>query len=118
MPLEEDDQARVDAAEDRARAGGSNQIVVRSPSDAHKMGPVTVACMIFNRTIGKSQRPNITGIPNQQIRCRVWYFRNASYYAKSHWQYRPFASAMVSRVSGEHLWPACMARVGPFCTAI
>ncbi|KAL8816447.1 MAG: hypothetical protein Q9223_004542, partial [Gallowayella weberi] len=53
MPLEADDQARVDDAirESGAEASG-NRVLVLNPSDSQKLGPFTVICTILNRTIG------------------------------------------------------------------
>ena len=52
MVLEEDDQRRVDEAVKEAENGGSTKVLVRNASRAQKLGPITVICMIFNRTIG------------------------------------------------------------------
>jgi len=52
MPLEADDQERVDEALREAAHLGATGILVQSADEAQKLGPVTVACTIFNRTIG------------------------------------------------------------------
>lgn len=54
MPLEEDDQRRVDEAIDEAGIEGSTKLLVLNASESHKLGPITVICMILNRTFGKS----------------------------------------------------------------
>ena len=53
MPLEDDDQKRVDEAITEAGIDGSTKLVVLNASESHKLGPVTVICMILNRTVGK-----------------------------------------------------------------
>ena len=61
MPLEEDDQKRVDEAITEASVDGSTKVLVLNASKSHKLGPVTVICMILNRTFGESgdrSRPN------------------------------------------------------------
>jgi hypothetical protein len=63
MPLEQDDLDRLKAAE-----GDSTKTVVRAPSEAQKLGATTVACLILNRTIGKSilaKNPVLT--PNNHV---------------------------------------------------
>lgn len=52
MPLEADDQQRVDEAIAEAGADGSTKLLVRDASETQKLGPFTVACTILNRTIG------------------------------------------------------------------
>lgn len=52
MPLEDDDQKRVDEAITEAGIDGSTKLVVLNASESHKLGPVTVICMILNRTVG------------------------------------------------------------------
>ena len=52
MVLEADDQQRVDEAVREAAAEGSTKLLVRDPDESQKLGPITVACTIFNRTIG------------------------------------------------------------------
>ncbi|KAL9101754.1 MAG: hypothetical protein Q9163_003030 [Psora crenata] len=52
MPLTEADQRRVDEAEAQAEAAGSSKLLVRVPQDQKKLGLITVACLILNRTIG------------------------------------------------------------------
>lgn len=53
MPLEANDQARVD---DAIRESGvdpsKNRVLVLNASDSQKLGPFTVICTILNRTIG------------------------------------------------------------------
>ena len=53
MPLEADDQKRVDDAirEMGADASG-NKVLVLNATESQKLGPFTVACTILNRTIG------------------------------------------------------------------
>ncbi|KAL8691465.1 MAG: hypothetical protein Q9218_003309 [Villophora microphyllina] len=53
MPLEADDQARVDEAIRESGANPSDdRVLVRNASDSQKLGPGTVICTILNRTIG------------------------------------------------------------------
>ncbi|KAL9592481.1 MAG: hypothetical protein Q9179_006677 [Wetmoreana sp. 5 TL-2023] len=53
MPLEADDQARVDNAIRESGADPSgNRVLVLDASDSQKLGPFTVICTILNRTIG------------------------------------------------------------------
>ncbi|KAL8661586.1 MAG: hypothetical protein Q9202_005472 [Teloschistes flavicans] len=53
MPLEADDQARVDEAIRESGADPSDdRVLVRSTPDSQKLGPGTVMCTILNRTIG------------------------------------------------------------------
>ncbi|KAI4212920.1 MAG: hypothetical protein LQ351_004445 [Letrouitia transgressa] len=53
MPLEPDDQQRIDDAKREFGADGSGtKILVLNASEAQKLGPFTVACIIMNRTIG------------------------------------------------------------------
>ncbi|CAF9934066.1 MAG: hypothetical protein ALECFALPRED_005836 [Alectoria fallacina] len=52
MPLEDDDQKRVDDAITEAGIEGSSKLLVLNASESHKLGPVTVICMILNRTVG------------------------------------------------------------------
>lgn len=52
MPLEDDDQKRVDEAIVEAGVDGSTKLLVLNASESHKLGPVTVICMILNRTVG------------------------------------------------------------------
>lgn len=58
MPLTEADQRRVEEAEAEAEASSSTKLLVRSPSDAQKLGSITVMCLILNRTIGKLDTPS------------------------------------------------------------
>lgn len=53
MPLEDDDKQRVDEAIAKAGIDGSTKLLVLNASESHKLGPVTVICMILNRTVGK-----------------------------------------------------------------
>ncbi len=53
MPLEADDQQRVDDAIAEAGAEGSTKLLVRDTTEYQKLGPITVICSILNRTIGK-----------------------------------------------------------------
>ena len=53
MPLEADDQKRVDEAITEAGIEGSTKLLVLNASESQKLGPVTVICMILNRTVGK-----------------------------------------------------------------
>ena len=53
MPLEEDDQARVDEAIQEAEANRGTKVIVHNASESQKLGPLTVICMILNRTIGR-----------------------------------------------------------------
>ena len=53
MPLEEDDQQRVDQAIHEAGIDGPNKILVHNASESQKLGPLTVMCMILNRTFGE-----------------------------------------------------------------
>ena len=53
MGLEDDDQRRVDEAIKEAKNEGSTKVLIRSASRSQKLGPITVICMILNRTIGK-----------------------------------------------------------------
>ena len=53
MPLEDDDQKRVDEAITGAGIEGSTKLIVLNASESQKLGPVTVVCMILNRTVGK-----------------------------------------------------------------
>ncbi|KAL8757213.1 MAG: hypothetical protein Q9184_004273 [Pyrenodesmia sp. 2 TL-2023] len=53
MPLEADDQARVDEAIRESRTDSTgHRILVLNPADSQKLGPGTVICTILNRTIG------------------------------------------------------------------
>ncbi|KAL8677593.1 MAG: hypothetical protein Q9186_006002 [Xanthomendoza sp. 1 TL-2023] len=53
MPLEADDQARVDEAIKESGADASeNRVLVLNASDTQKLSPFTVICTILNRTIG------------------------------------------------------------------
>ncbi|KAL9583922.1 MAG: hypothetical protein Q9212_002420 [Teloschistes hypoglaucus] len=53
MPLEADDQARVDEAIRESGANPSDdRVLVRNTPDSQKLGPLTVMCTILNRTIG------------------------------------------------------------------
>lgn len=53
MPLEPDDQRRIDDAKREFGADGSGtKVLVLNASEAQKLGPFTVACIIMNRTIG------------------------------------------------------------------
>lgn len=53
MPLEQDDQQRVDDAIRGVGSDESTKVVVRNASESQKLGPVTVICMILNRTVGE-----------------------------------------------------------------
>lgn len=54
MPLEADDQARVDEAIRESGANPSDdRVLVRNTPDSQKLGPLTVMCTILNRTIGE-----------------------------------------------------------------
>ena len=52
MPLEADDQQRVDEAIEKAE--GSTKLLVRDPAESQKLSPFDVMCTIWNRTIGSS----------------------------------------------------------------
>lgn len=53
MPLEADDQQRVDEAIAEAGVDGSTKLLVRDVTEYQKLGPITVICTILNRTIGR-----------------------------------------------------------------
>ena len=53
MLLEADDQARIDKLQGEADANGDTRRFVRNASESQKLGPLTVMCMIINRTIGE-----------------------------------------------------------------
>lgn len=53
MPLTELEKKRVEKAENAAAVKGSNKLLVRAPVSAQKLGPFSVACTIWNRTIGR-----------------------------------------------------------------
>lgn len=53
MPLTQADQCRVDEAEAEAAAAGSSKMLLRVPPESQKLGPISVMCLIVNRTIGK-----------------------------------------------------------------
>ena len=53
MPLEDDDQQRVDEAIRAAGSDGPTKLIVHNASESQKLGPATVICMILNRTIGE-----------------------------------------------------------------
>ena len=53
MPLEDDDQKRVDEAITEAGVEGSTKLLVLNASESHKLGAFTVMCMTLNRTFGK-----------------------------------------------------------------
>lgn len=53
MPLAEDDQLRVDQAENQANEPNSNILLVHDPIDSQKLGPFSVICTILNRSIGE-----------------------------------------------------------------
>ncbi|KAL8715355.1 MAG: hypothetical protein Q9220_000688 [cf. Caloplaca sp. 1 TL-2023] len=53
MPLEADDQARVDEAiRDSGADPTANRVLVLNAADSQKLGPGTVICTMLNRTIG------------------------------------------------------------------
>lgn len=52
MPLTQADQCRVDEAEAEAAAAGSSKMLLRVPPESQKLGPISVMCLIVNRTIG------------------------------------------------------------------
>ena len=52
MPLEADDQERVDEALREAAHLGDTGILVQNAAESQKLGPATVMCTILNRTIG------------------------------------------------------------------
>lgn len=52
MPLPADDQERVNEGLREAAHLGKTGILVHGAIESQKLGPVTVACTIFNRTIG------------------------------------------------------------------
>ncbi|KAK3173491.1 hypothetical protein OEA41_006820, partial [Lepraria neglecta] len=52
MPLEEDDQQRVNEAIRDAGIEGCTKLIIRNASESQKLGPATVICMILNRTVG------------------------------------------------------------------
>ena len=56
MLLEADDQARIDKLKREADANGDTRRFVRNPSESQKLGPLTVMCMIINRTIGEEMQ--------------------------------------------------------------
>ena len=81
MLLEADDQARIDKLKSEADANGETRRFVRNASESQKLGPLTVICMILNRTIGEeTQRERIvqSGLINL---FRLWYLRFACYCA-------------------------------------
>ena len=53
MPLEHDDQQRVEQTMREVGSDDPTRIVIRNASESQKLGPVTVICMILNRTVGK-----------------------------------------------------------------
>ena len=49
MPLDQADLDRLTRAE-----GDPNKVVVKAPSERHKLGVTTVVCLILNRSIGET----------------------------------------------------------------
>ena len=55
MPLEADDQKKVDEAFQEIGADSTGtKVLVLNAAQSQKLGPFTVACTILNRTIGMS----------------------------------------------------------------
>ena len=53
MPLEEDDQKRVDQAIDEVGADGSgSRLLILNASQKQKLGFWTIVCTVLNRAIG------------------------------------------------------------------
>ena len=53
MPLEADDQKKVDDAIQEIGADSTGtKVLVLNATESQKLGPFTVACTILNRTIG------------------------------------------------------------------
>ena len=60
MPLEADDQARVDEAIREAGADLSeSKVLVLNAADSQKLGPLTVICIMLNRMIGRWTWPGL-----------------------------------------------------------
>ena len=57
MPLTAADQRRVDEFEAELAAAGPSKFTARVPRDSQKLGAITVACLILNRTIGRKHCP-------------------------------------------------------------
>lgn len=80
MPLEDDDQKRVDEAITEAGIDASTKLVVLNASESHKLGPVTVICMILNRTVGKLREIKLSRSTLLTFHLRVWHLCLAGHY--------------------------------------
>ena len=81
MPLTEADQKRVEAFEAELAASESSRIAVRVPGESQKLGVTTVACLIFNRTIGENSYFNtLVNVYEFALRfpTRCWHLRKPS----------------------------------------
>ena len=64
MPLEADDQKKVDDAIQGTGADSTGtKVLVLNAAESQKLGPFTVACTILNRTIGMSTRSRLFQTP-------------------------------------------------------
>lgn len=82
MPLEADDQQRVDDA--IREAEGSTKLLVRDPAESQKLGPFDVMCTIWNRTIGSCFNIITRELYSRFLKYRVWHLRDAGYNFKEH----------------------------------
>ena len=85
MPLEEDDQQRVDEAIREAGIDGFNKILVRNASESQKLGPPTVMCMILNRTFGKHATKDSKDMLGLTL-FRIGYLRVSSHRIEKYWE--------------------------------
>lgn len=116
MPLEADDQARVDEA---IRESGSDptghRILVLDPADSQKLGPGTVICTILNRIIGLHPQfsQHYRAVAEILPSARVWYLCHTSHSVAEYRECRGLALAMVLWYRCCHVWASCLARTGP-----
>ena len=114
MSLEADDQARIDTLTSEADANGDTRRLVRNAAESQKIGPLTVICMILNRTFGE-ETPIALALQNGLTDLhRLWHLCYASTCAQEYRQCWTFSYPLVYRSYHIHECPIVLARTWSF----
>ena len=96
MPLEEDDQKRVDQAIEEVGADESGtRLLVLNASQTQKLGFWTVICTVVNRSIGISLKTYSLYLADTAF-IRIRSLCHTGNIAQSHWKPRCIFTALVS----------------------
>ena len=112
MPYEADDQQRVDDA--IREAEGSTKLLIRDPTESQKLGPFTVMCTIWNRTIGLSFNITMGEYFSPLFNRRVRYLRDAGYNSEEHEQRWCLPPALGIRCHYRNVCTSHLVGIGTF----